>query len=315
MNLNISVIIPVYNAEKFLSNAVNSALQFDFVKEVILIEDGSIDNSLKICKKFADNSRIKLFQHEKGINKGAGASRNVGLRNAQYDFISFLDADDFYLPNRFDAEFKVFQNQADADGVYGALGVHFYEEEVKNIFMQKFGIANAIVADNYLTTVKEDIDPKKLFQHLCGYDKTKGVFHLDTLTLKKTSLEKYNFCFNESLRLHQDSDFMLRLAYYFQLYSGDIGVPVAKRGIHLSNRITSIKNNTTIYYRNRSKLYRSLYNWSKKHKIPKKYISFFRYKFLVFYIQSIFPMENIKLIINKFFGRKDLFASIFQKRK
>ena len=63
--MNISVIIPVYNAEKYISKAVDSALQFDFVAEVVLIEDGSPDNALEVCKKIAfktNNKHIKKFK-------------------------------------------------------------------------------------------------------------------------------------------------------------------------------------------------------------------------------------------------------------
>ena len=61
--MTISVIIPVYNAAAFLEKAVHSALQFEEVQEVLLIEDQSTDHSLEVCKKLAqENSKIKLFQ-------------------------------------------------------------------------------------------------------------------------------------------------------------------------------------------------------------------------------------------------------------
>ena len=61
--MELSVIIPVYNAGCFIEKAVNSALQFDIVKEILLIEDGSDDNSLKICVSLEkEHSRVKLFQ-------------------------------------------------------------------------------------------------------------------------------------------------------------------------------------------------------------------------------------------------------------
>ena len=109
--MTISVIIPVYNASAFLKKAVNSALQFEEVKEILLLEDCSTDDSLEICRKLAEeNTKIKLFQHPDKGNHGAGASRNLGLSKASQDFISFLDADDYYLPNRFKAENELFKN-------------------------------------------------------------------------------------------------------------------------------------------------------------------------------------------------------------
>src|SRR6187401_917604 len=108
--MDISVIIPVFKAEKHIRKAVESALQFDEVKEVILIEDGSPDNSLSVCialcKEFP---RVKLFRHTDEKNHGAGASRNLGLSNASCNFIAFLDADDYFLSNRFDTEQEIFK--------------------------------------------------------------------------------------------------------------------------------------------------------------------------------------------------------------
>src|SRR5690554_4082261 len=98
----VSVIIPVYNAANFVTQAVESAVVLGEVGEVIVVEDGSPDNALDICRELADKySKVKLFQHPNGENRGPGASRNLGIMNASFDFISFLDADDWYLPNRF----------------------------------------------------------------------------------------------------------------------------------------------------------------------------------------------------------------------
>ncbi len=130
--MNISVIIPVYNAEEFVVKAVESALQFPEVKEVLLIEDGSPDDALQVCQKLeADYDRAKLLQHPEKGNHGAGASRNLGLAIAACDYIAFLDADDFYLPNRFMADKKIFPENLAADFVYNAIGAHYYSAEAE----------------------------------------------------------------------------------------------------------------------------------------------------------------------------------------
>jgi glycosyltransferase involved in cell wall biosynthesis len=78
--MNISVIIPVYNAEKYVAQAVESALQFEEVYEVILIEDKSPDNALIICEELTQKyDRVKLFQHPDKGNHGASTSRNLGI--------------------------------------------------------------------------------------------------------------------------------------------------------------------------------------------------------------------------------------------
>lgn len=154
--LGISVIIPVYNASRFLRKSVESALRFEEVKEIILAEDCSTDNSLEICKELAsENSKIKLFQHPDKGNHGAGATRNLGIEKASQNFIAFLDADDYYLPNRFDAEKELFKN-SEIHGIFGAIGVEYLTEKGKEEYQAKF-------KDSPLTTVNYPADGKEVF--------------------------------------------------------------------------------------------------------------------------------------------------------
>ena len=91
----ISVIIPVYNVEKYLERCLDSVLRQTFDNlEILCVNDCSPDNSLIILQEYAKkDSRIKIFTHDK--NKGLSASRNTGLRNATGKFIYFLDSDDW----------------------------------------------------------------------------------------------------------------------------------------------------------------------------------------------------------------------------
>jgi len=90
-----------------LMQSRQSSIQ-EYVHEVILAEDGSSDNSLVVCTALAEaNPKVKLFRHPDGKNRGAGATRNLGVLNAQCDLIAFLDADDIYLPKRFNQPVSV----------------------------------------------------------------------------------------------------------------------------------------------------------------------------------------------------------------
>ncbi len=130
--MRISVIIPVYNAEKFVSQAVESALQFDEVFEILLIEDKSPDNALQVCQQLAEKyERVKLYQHPDKENHGAGPSRNLGIEKASGDFIAFLDADDYFLPNRFDSERELFKDSK-VEGVYGGWAFIIIQKKQKN---------------------------------------------------------------------------------------------------------------------------------------------------------------------------------------
>lgn len=231
--MRISVVIPVYNAEKYISQAVDSVLHFDEVHEIILIEDNSPDNALQICQQLAEkHKKIKLYQHPDKKNHGAGPSRNLGIEKSTGDFIAFLDADDYFLPNRFDAEKELFKDPK-VEGIYGALGVHYYSEKAKQQYYQLFG--------DRLTTVYKKYDPKDVFPgqlHMLG---TFGLFSIDTLTIRREALiNKVNPLFKPHLRLHEDTEFLFRLSYYLDLYPGILDKAIAVRGVHENNRITKV---------------------------------------------------------------------------
>lgn len=107
----ISIIIPVFNVEQYLSYCIDSILkQSDSDFELLLIDDGSSDGSGAICDKYAQiDNRVRVF-HQK--NKGASSARNVGLDNARGEWISFVDADDWVADN-YIKEFKTIGNKAD----------------------------------------------------------------------------------------------------------------------------------------------------------------------------------------------------------
>lgn len=253
--MKISVIIPVYNAEDYIFQAVESALQFDEVFEIIMVEDKSPDNALQSCEKLAEKyDRVKLFQHPDKQNHGAGASRNLGIQKATGDFIAFLDADDYYLPNRFDAEKELFQNPR-VEGVYGAIGVHYYSDKAKEQYYKVFG--------DRLTTVYKKHDPEDVFPGLLNMKGSFGLFSLDGLTIRKSSLPKVGHFFKTGLRLHQDTEFIFRLSYYLDLYSGILNNAIAVRGVHENNRITQVDIGKIKPSSTRILLWNEVNNWAK----------------------------------------------------
>lgn len=96
----ISIIVPVYNAVKTLRECVDSILSQSFSEiEVILIDDGSKDSSLQICDEYAANDfRVKVFHKPNG---GVSSARNLGIENAQGEWITFIDADDYITDGYF----------------------------------------------------------------------------------------------------------------------------------------------------------------------------------------------------------------------
>lgn len=113
----LSVVIPVYNAGAFLDEAVASALQSP-VTEVVLIDDGSRDDSLERCRRWAADPRVRLVRHPDHGNHGAGATRNRGIRCARGALVCMLDADDRFLPGRFLDAVRILCADPACDGVY-----------------------------------------------------------------------------------------------------------------------------------------------------------------------------------------------------
>lgn len=98
MDSIISVIVPVYNVEKFLENSVKSITEQTYKNlEIILVDDGSKDNSGNMCEELAKNDSIIKVVHKE--NGGLSSARNAGLNVATGKYIMFIDSDDFYELN------------------------------------------------------------------------------------------------------------------------------------------------------------------------------------------------------------------------
>lgn len=110
----ISIIVPVYNTEKYLRRCIDSVLAQTYKDfELLLIDDGSTDTSGAICDEYAEkDGRIRVFHKENG---GVSSARNLGLDNAKGEWITFVDSDD-YIEENF---LKSFEGKLDADLVVG----------------------------------------------------------------------------------------------------------------------------------------------------------------------------------------------------
>lgn len=110
MGKKLSVIVPVYNAGKFLIRCANSILGQTYKNlELILINDGSADNSLEICKELATgDNRVRVFDKPNG---GAASARNVGIREAKGQYIGFCDADDWLEPDTYKTMIDVLERE------------------------------------------------------------------------------------------------------------------------------------------------------------------------------------------------------------
>lgn len=249
-HFSLSVIIPVYNCERFIEKTIASVIAQPEVTEIVVVNDGSTDGTeLLLDQLQKQNSILTIYHHDNKVNKGRSASRNLGIQKATGNFIAFLDADDYFLPNRFANDIKVFQENKNCDGVYNAIGANFYKE-VGIIEQNRLGLYMVI----------EKIEPKELFETL--FLGKKGHFSIDGLTVKKSVFDTIGL-FNEALIVMEDTDVFWKMALKCRLLTGIIDQPVAMRGVHDNN----VFDQADLYKKNIIPLYESLLVWCSKNKI------------------------------------------------
>lgn len=213
-NPQISVIIPVYNAEKTLNRCLNSIIAQDFKDfEVLLVDDGSTDDSGKICDEYAaKDDRFKVF-HKK--NGGASSARNIGLDNAKGEYITFCDADDYTEANWLDV---FISNIKDYDIVVSSFNQ--IEKKISNKRVFSYDVHNV---DLVWALLKLDGGPGFLWNKCFKNEIIKG---------KKIR-------FNESYKIWEDEEFV---SHYFMF----------AKSAKLDPRITYnyYESNINIKYRN-----------------------------------------------------------------
>ena len=188
-NRNLSILMPVYNAEKFLAESIESILEqiySDF--EFIILDDGSTDNSLRIIKKYAKNDkRIKVLVNKK--NKKKSKCRNILLRNTTAEFVFWMDADDISVKHILHKQINFLKQNPDID-VVGSQLCHFYGE---NQLIGSF--------KTYRQTRNHAIKSWFLFDCPLG---TGGCM------LRMAKIRKSNIFFDRSLESAEDFDYWIK---------------------------------------------------------------------------------------------------------
>lgn len=119
----VSVIVIFLNAADFLQEAIDSVLAQSYNDwELLLVDDGSNDDSGEIAKTFASQNPLQIhyLEHEGHQNLGMSAARNLGIRKAKGNYIAFLDADDHWLPERLETHVKILESYPEAGMLFGS---------------------------------------------------------------------------------------------------------------------------------------------------------------------------------------------------
>lgn len=252
----ISIIIPIYNVEKYLANCLRSVRQQTFSDiEILLIDDGSTDGSGKICDEICNvDNRFKVFHQE---NKGVAESRNLGLRNCKGEYISFIDGDDYVHPQMLEVLYKSL-----IEGDY-SFSMGLYQN--KNKYEEENGI---------LKGKKINLNRDQLMKDLYGRSETKLYYRIccnklykrqliSDLLFKNTASEDFEFL--NRIYLKTDKAIFIEdiIYYYIQNPNSITHKKYNKRNIDIISSYYMCLNEIPkedIYYRGYclNKLYKSL---------------------------------------------------------
>lgn len=245
-----SVIIPLYNKEKYIEKALKSILNQTFTDyEVLIINDCSTDKSAEIASTFL-SEKVQLIHHEK--NSGLAASRNTGIKKARANYVTFLDADDVWKPHFLEKIFQLIETFSEA---------RIFATNYEEIWDQ--------------TVKKPHNGSENLPEHFTGYvdffkiNLKQGIYNHGSVCVHKEVYEKVGF-YNENIQLSQDLDFNIRANYQYKLaYDNSVQMSYF---MQTDNQLTrsSIVNKTIPNY--------DLYeDWTKNNANLKKYLDFERY--------------------------------------
>jgi len=197
----ISVIVTCHNEERYIEKCIESILKqtiFNLISEIIVINDSSTDNSLKVLKKLQSKSSIiKIINSE---NKSLSKSRNQGLNLSKGKFIAILDGDDFWINTKLETQYEQIK-KLDKDYVliYSNF-IHFKNNDLDNISR---------------VTVKSH--NKHINNQLIEYFCNDAPIVPSTIFFKSHILEEIG-CFNEEIKYYEDTDFYLRILEKYKIF-------------------------------------------------------------------------------------------------
>lgn len=195
----ISVIIPVYNVAHYLKQCIESIISQEGNIEVILIDDGSPDESPSICDEYAQkDNRIHVIHKQNG---GVSSARNAGLDAAQGEWIWFVDGDDYIAENVLKRIYQEIQKHPHADLIQ--MGMNYLYDN-NRLVPQKIKLVDNLEKNKFL------------LQHV--------TYHNHRLLFKREIIEKNRLCFTQGLRVAEDQEFQLK---YMMLCKTPIQIPIS----------------------------------------------------------------------------------------
>ena len=192
-----SIVIPLYNKEKYILDALQSVLNQTFENyEVIVVEDASTDKSQEVISTLK-SKKVTVIKHD--TNKGLSASRNTGIKNAKSNYIAFLDADDFWKDNYLEELFLLINSYPKAK-----LFATNYEELYQN--------DTILLPSNN----SKNLEEKTIIHNFFEISLAQPLYCPSSFCVEKSVFETIGF-YNESIRFGEDVDFNIRANLSYQL--------------------------------------------------------------------------------------------------
>lgn len=184
----VSVIIPAYNRESFIRETVDSVLEQTYPNiELIVVDDGSTDNTLKILKEFG--KKLVLLQHLNGENKGQSAAINLGIKVSSGEYIAILDSDDLFAPLKIELQVNFLEKNYEIGLVYAnGIAINDFGEKLYKLFPLDH---------------KEGNDPSRMLLE-CH-------FNIPSNSLMRKSIFQLTGLFEEKFRSAQDHDMGIKI--------------------------------------------------------------------------------------------------------
>ena len=195
MNDLISIIIPIYNSEKYLKKCIESVLRQTYINfELILVNDGSLDNSKQVCQEFSlQDLRIRFIDK---INEGVSATRNLGLSLAKGEYVTFIDADDFVAETYLEDLYEAIRLKPNSIAI--CKFARYIENEKKRVEVDEKLVSYQKGQDIYELILKKIFVERSIFGSSCRI--------LIPLSLIKKEDLKFPLC-----KIAEDSIFILSL--------------------------------------------------------------------------------------------------------
>jgi glycosyltransferase involved in cell wall biosynthesis len=209
----VSVIIPTYNYGAYIIEAINSVKNQTYKPiEIIVIDDGSTDGTDKIVAPF-----LKDIIYKKIENKGVSAARNTGIKLSEGEYIAFLDADDYWAPDKIKLQIGCFRAQKDLSVVFSNFnwinesGAIYKRKALKNKY-EIFKKYKSKLSDIFIYKIKEKHLRLTFYYGNIFNSLFLGNFiNTSSLILKRDLFDRYDI-FNETLKTQEDYDLWLRLS-------------------------------------------------------------------------------------------------------